>query len=485
MRVRSVGHACLEIEAAGLRVVTDPWWAGPAFAGQWEPWPAPRPAGLESRPIDYLYLSHAHEDHFHPETLRTLRPGATALVPELLFGNLARRLRKELGFCEVIELVHGRTVTLRRGLKVTCYVNLADSILVLEDGDRVLVDVNDALHTAPRATIDHFCSLLRRNHPSIDTLFSGYAGGSWFPNCVRVRGKDDRAVARGRAELYADNFLHIVDRLHPRVACAFTPGFLLTEQHNHWINQLRIDAPTPDQLFRLRRQKNATRCHLLLPDDVVDGIDITSGGCPRPSRETMEEALATRLAPSRERLGHLRPLPPDALRGLVQRLSRRVAASRSRLGSCEPFAAELRLRDNPSISLRVEVDRRGARASLGPPREAAFSLELRADILEAMLAGPAGLDAILLGHGATVHLPELERLERVDALFTLLSGRRRAWDGVMAGLRHRPLSTLSRAWRQRWPIALELGARMGLLSGPHNVPCLDEAPKVAGERVAA
>jgi hypothetical protein len=198
MRTRSIGHAALEIEASGLRLLTDPWWAGPAYTNQWHAWPTPQPAGVESRQLDYVYISHGHEDHLHADTLRQLRPGAAALIPEFLTGSAADFLTKELRFCQVIPLRHGRTVELRRGLRATCYVNLTDSMLVLEDGDRVLVNANDALHASPPAVLDHFCRLLRRNHATVDTLFLGYSGASWFPNCVRVPGVLRQLPACGR-----------------------------------------------------------------------------------------------------------------------------------------------------------------------------------------------------------------------------------------------------------------------------------------------
>ena len=114
MRIRSVGHACLEIESAGRRIVTDPWWAGPAYTHQWYPWPTPRPDGIAERPIDYLYLSHGHEDHLHAATLNTLPKAGHRTATELLSGSMVGYLR-QLGFRNVIELRHGHTVDFSAG----------------------------------------------------------------------------------------------------------------------------------------------------------------------------------------------------------------------------------------------------------------------------------------------------------------------------------------------------------------------------------
>ncbi len=390
MRIRSVGHACLEIEANGLRVVTDPWWAGPAYTNQWHAWPTPQPAGLEERAIDYLYLSHGHEDHLHLPTLRRLRRNATVLVPEFLGGEMASFLRDGLGFCEVIELRHGETVQLRRGLKATCYINATDSILVLEDGDRVLVDANDALHASPPAVIDHFCRLLRSRHASIDTLFLGYSGAAWFPNCQRFPGKNDRAAARAREELFTGNFVRIVEQLRPRLACAFAASFVLVEPSLRWINDVRFEVTSPEIAYRKRHPDGGTRTHLLLPDDRIDGIDVSSGGVPRPTKELLDEAFGTSLREPADRAAQLPGISADHLRDLVARIDARAQANESRLKRRAALEVELRPKDAPGHAIRVHFDGHSARATLGPQRRTPVSLELRTEILEARLDEPYG-----------------------------------------------------------------------------------------------
>jgi hypothetical protein len=161
MRVRSIGHACLDIQTRGPRVLTDPWWTGPAYTRQWYPWPRPAHAGVADTAYDYVYLSHGHEDHLHLDTLRTLRPGATAIVPRFAGTGGLGWLRGEGLFADVRELAHGESLDLGGGVTATMYINVTDSMLVLDDGRHVFVDANDALHAAPRATRDYFTALLR------------------------------------------------------------------------------------------------------------------------------------------------------------------------------------------------------------------------------------------------------------------------------------------------------------------------------------
>jgi hypothetical protein len=484
MRTRSIGHACLEIETGGLRILTDPWWAGPAYTHQWYPWPTPQPAGVETRPIDYVYLSHGHEDHLHADTLRLLRPGATALVPEFLTGSAAGFLRDQLGFCQVIELRHGRPVTLRRGLRATAYVNVTDSLLVLEDGDRVLVNANDALHASSPAVIDHLCRVVRSNHPTIDTLFLGFSGASWFPNCVRLPGKHDRNVARAREELFCDNFIRVVDQLRPRVACAFAASFVLVEPHLRWINEVKMEVTPPDVAYARKRPGSGTRVHLLLPNDVIDGIDVVVGTTPRPSPAELEKAFSGVLRDAFDRAEHLRPLTPDQLRDLVRRVDDRVHAAGHGLASERPMSVEIRLRDNPGIALHIDSDPRGARAALGVPRHTDISLETRAEILEAALGSDYGLESIVIGFGAIAIIERVEQFERVRRLVAHLSPREGRWNTLARELREHPLRTIANLWSQRWPLALTAGTQLGLLPHPYELRNLGAVAEESVRRAA-
>lgn len=485
MRIRSVGHACLELETNGLRIVSDPWWEGPAYHGQWHPWPAPRPEGLAERTIDYLYLSHGHEDHLHVPTLRTLRrSGTTVLVPELVAGALAPSLRDELGFCEVVELRHGRTVPLRRGLRATCYLNVTDSILVLEDGDRVLVNANDALHASPPAVIDHFCRLLRARHPSIDTLFLGFSGASWFPNCLHLPGKHDRSAAIGRERLFTENFVHVVSELRPRIASAFAASFVLPDPRLRWINEVKLEVPAPDEAFRARYPNHGTRAHLLLPGDVIDGVELVPGTTPRPTQAGLAATLEGPLAPAVRAFATPSPLSDEAVRDLLGQLDRRVRAHASRLRGRPPFAIDLRLRDHPGFVIGVRFDGRAARIEPRPARRADATLELRASILEAAMQAPYGLESITIGYGAIATLGRPEDLAKVNELLALIAPRRGSLSAVADELRGSPPRAMGALWSQRWPLAYALGARLGLLSHPHEWRGLLSEP-IRPDRAAA
>jgi hypothetical protein len=479
MRTRSVGHACLEIEAKGVRLLTDPWWTAPSYTSQWYHWPTPQPGGVQERTLDYVYLSHGHEDHLHLDTLKTLRPGATALVPESLSGGMADFLREVGHFAEVIELQHGKTVTLKNGLKATCYINLTDSMLVLDSGDQVLVNGNDALHASPQVVIDFFCRMLKKNHPKIDQLLLGHGGASWYPNCVRLPGKDDREAAHQRELHFQENFLHVVNQLKPSVACAFAASFVLLEPHNRWINEVKFDMPAPDEVFANRGGNGTTRCHLLLPGDIIDGHEVIPSGHERPSRESFERACAGELRAECAKVENLPAIPMAKLHALFRQLSAQVKTNRAFLGGVEPFTVELRLRDSPECSLYVQVTAKEATAELREPSAGPIVLEMRSEILETALTQEYGIESIVIGYGAVATLQRAEQFAQVKQLLSLLSPRQGAWRAVVKTVRRQPLQALGGIWRQWVPLALYVGERLGLLSHANDPKTL-QRPEASG-----
>jgi L-ascorbate metabolism protein UlaG (beta-lactamase superfamily) len=80
MRITMIGHSTVLIEAAGARILTDPWFAfhgNPAYK-RLQP-PAMRREDL--RNVDLVLISHNHWDHTDRRFLRMLDPGVPAAAP--------------------------------------------------------------------------------------------------------------------------------------------------------------------------------------------------------------------------------------------------------------------------------------------------------------------------------------------------------------------------------------------------------------------
>jgi L-ascorbate metabolism protein UlaG (beta-lactamase superfamily) len=104
MDVTWVGHATAIVEVAGRRVLTDPLLTR-RVAHLRRRRALPRHQGLDTSDVDLVLISHAHLDHLHLASLRTLRPQARVIAP-LGTGRLLRKA----GFAHVTEVEVGDTI---------------------------------------------------------------------------------------------------------------------------------------------------------------------------------------------------------------------------------------------------------------------------------------------------------------------------------------------------------------------------------------
>lgn len=248
MRVSYINHASLLIETSGARILTDPWFAGPAYASQWHQFP--KPLNLElTEQADTILVSHAHEDHLHEKSLALLDKSKRVFYPFNWYGGTIEWICS-MGFGDVTEAISCRTYSLGGRTRVTFVVNGHDSIMVFEDGQEVVINVNDALHSSEPYVIDAFTDYLRQRWPRIDVVLCGFGGASYFPNTIRGPGKNDRAVAWLREQLFAHNFCRIVSRLAPRLAVPFAADFALLADRQRWINDVRFPREWLPGYFR-------------------------------------------------------------------------------------------------------------------------------------------------------------------------------------------------------------------------------------------
>lgn len=213
MRFDIVSHACMSVEAAGKRLVIDPWLIGSVYWGAW--WHCPQPVYDDSIfDTDYLYITHWHFDHMHRESLRHFNKRCHILVPKFPVSIMAEQFRK-LGFLHITELPHGESLEMGDGFRITSYqiTYQDDSVCFVEADGVVLADINDA------KPMPGTWKQLRETYPAVDFMFRSHSPAWSYPSAYRFDEPAD-AIPVTR-ETYMEAFRSAASILTPAFAVPF------------------------------------------------------------------------------------------------------------------------------------------------------------------------------------------------------------------------------------------------------------------------
>lgn len=269
MKITYLSHATLLIETEGLRIITDPWVLGSTYCNQWHLFPKPVSNFQEElQRIDVVLISHGHEDHIHHETLKLIDKKATVYYPFTWFTGAVNYF-KSIGFQKVIEAKNNTTYLLNKKVKVTFLANNLDNTMVIEDGKRVLVDINDSLPSASEFIIDFFLKKITKRWKQIDYLFSSYGGASYFPNTIKFKEKNDFEVGRLREQYFLNNFCKIAQTIGAKFSIPFATDFVLLDDSQRWINDVKFPRYSIIEYFNQYFNSSSTSIKELYTGDYI------------------------------------------------------------------------------------------------------------------------------------------------------------------------------------------------------------------------
>ncbi len=274
--VQFISHACLKITGEFGTLVCDPWMLNqPVFnMSTWKFPAAVVPPEEVVRDVDYLFITHTHEDHFHIPSLDHFPRDVNVLLPS--YANSARlrahsseRTLREMGFYNIRRLDPWQTFLLG-GNTPLVYIPSADTRwhdwenagFVIEHHDCVLMNMNDNLTDVP------MCRKIAGRWPTIDIAFIQSLGVSMFPGCFRMSEAEMRAAAAERQVGMADQ-RRMLDWVKPKRIVPFAGDFCWLDDahfHKNWANR-----GTPKLFEGLLAREYADRAPELitmLPSDI-------------------------------------------------------------------------------------------------------------------------------------------------------------------------------------------------------------------------
>lgn len=276
MRVTLLGHASLLVETSNITILTDPTFGDTAIDGiaQFCPRRSLRPEALP--PIDVLYISHIHTDHFDVESLHALVDNVhTVVTPQ---DPLIIEAVQALGFENVRPIDDNQVLSLdETRLRITpSRFRVPEHGLLVEDNDGRIWNQVDTL------SMREWQTNLCKDGP-IDVHFANFSPLSWYH--VLVGGDTSFPI-----DVYRDQ-LDAIRAARAKLVVPASSGLSFREpftfMNRYWFPQ------THERFARDISKVMPCETAVLVPGDCVEIINHT----PRVIRNARPE-LVTTLDPS-------------------------------------------------------------------------------------------------------------------------------------------------------------------------------------------
>jgi UDP-MurNAc hydroxylase len=301
LKVTYFGQACTLIDVGGLRILTDPWLTEGAYFGSWYHTHILADAGITPqtfpKDVDYIFLSHEHEDHLDPDTLRHFRKDTPVLICKFPTPKFRHHL-EGLGLTSIRELPSGETVTLGDDVKVTIfgtaeYTNDA-AIFVEGEGHTVFNETDCKLG---------YADLQRIGKRGVDIGFYMFSGANWFPMMYDYPDDVKRAHTHRRRQSLLRSLLKRVQLTGPKVAVPAAGPCTVLAPDLLWLNtEERGIFIDPEQAVKVMDAAKAAAQPLYMAAtdtwDSASGFEARAPAAFRLPRQEYLRATAERLAPA-------------------------------------------------------------------------------------------------------------------------------------------------------------------------------------------
>jgi len=245
MKITFYQSSAVMIEIDGIKILNDPWLVDGELYGAWNHYPPITFNPKNFTDVDYIYLSHIHQDHFSQKTLSKLEKN----IPVLIHGFASKALRnniKSMGF-DVIELNHNDRFHLKNQVFINilaadncdpavCYKYFGcaplevkfgstsiDTMCVIDNEKEVIVNTNDCPYDLAHSS----ASIIKERYPNIDMLLTGYTSASAYPQCFDLSDKEKEKEKRRIQLDYLKKAENYINLFQPKYFMPFAGRYTL------------------------------------------------------------------------------------------------------------------------------------------------------------------------------------------------------------------------------------------------------------------
>ena len=268
MKIKLYRSATVGIETNGFKLLQDPWLTDGEFLGSWSHYPYFDFDNFTDELNSYnaIYISHIHPDHCSEDTLNKLDKNIPVYIHKFHSKFLKFKIER-LGF-KVIELENNKNFQLSNKVKIKiiaadncdpmlCFKHIGcadlsvkngsqqiDTLCVIDDGNEVLVNVNDC----PFELAGHHIKKIRYDYDKIDILLTGYQNASAYPQCFENLSLAQKKIGGEIASKKClDRALSFIKILNPKYYLPFAGTYTLGGQLSVLNSQRYV--PTIDEAY--------------------------------------------------------------------------------------------------------------------------------------------------------------------------------------------------------------------------------------------
>ena len=263
-----IGHAGWLIKNNNLKVLCDPWFSPDgAFLSSWFPFPNNNHLFASDLlfDLDFIYISHAHEDHFDKWTLKHADRKTPILIPRFKDKTLLTELKK-MNFDNIKEMCRADSHHIK-GIDIKIIEDEGffdnDSCIMLDDGQDRVLNLNDC-------HIDF--QDLKNLVGDIDLLLLQSSSAIWWPCAYDYDSKTMKKNCKTKKNNILKRTLQYSKVLNAKnVIPNAGPPIFIDDKNEYWNHNRRQHNPfvmMDDSVEYLN--KNDIQSHLVIPGSTVN-----------------------------------------------------------------------------------------------------------------------------------------------------------------------------------------------------------------------
>jgi UDP-MurNAc hydroxylase len=265
MKIEYIAHASILLKSDNCSLLTDPFYFFEPILAQSVCHFPPRDISKEMfGKIDYVYSSHKHLDHSHPETLRQLKNQVETVLLPAERPELEARYR-DIGYRDIILLGNGETLKLKEGIEVASYWDdPVDSVLLVKMDGKTVLHQNDCVGLKPK-TLAKIAEIF-----SIDYAFLLYtATFNLYPLMLPRSEPELCRMTLEKEKALLDYQFDVINSLKPKKVIPYSMTVIYFQPDQIHLNgYCRITPPLFSNI--LKDVYPDGQCWVIQPGDIID-----------------------------------------------------------------------------------------------------------------------------------------------------------------------------------------------------------------------